>query len=56
MQTENMLEEVDIMDSVGIIVHLLDKKNHNDNKENKKDDDGKCVFLHKLHLNQSNIK
>ena len=50
MKMENMLEEVDIMDSVGIVVHSLDKKNHNNNKENKKDNDGKCVFLQELHL------
>ena len=36
MKMENMLEEVDIMDSVGIVVHWLDKKNQNTNKENKR--------------------
>ena len=35
MKMENMLEEVDIMDSVIKVVHSLDK-NHNDNKEIKK--------------------
>ena len=49
MKMENMLEEVDIMDSVIKDVHSLDK-NHNDNKENKKIKIKKCVFLQELHL------